>query len=261
VSNIEREAVDAAAGAISRPPRRCGDDSAQNKLVAEEVPKLSDQVEQWVAELMRLSDEDDKMTEKQLKIVRAAVEMFAEKGYAATSTSEIAQRAGVAEGTIFRHYKTKKDLLLSIVTPVMAKLVAPFVLRDLYKVLDSKYARYEDFVRAILLNRMEFARKYAPILKIMIHEIPFQPELQAQFKEHVGKHVVERIRAIVVHFQEQGQIVDMPPYSVMRLTASVIIGFLLARFILIPEYDWDDSQEIEHIVRFIMHGLSPARGE
>jgi AcrR family transcriptional regulator len=231
------------------------------RFCVEEVPDVSDQVDQWVAELVRLSDEDDKMTEKQLKIIQAAVEMFAEKGYAATSTSEIAQRAGVAEGTIFRHYKTKKDLLLSIVTPVMSKLMAPFVLRDLYKVLDSEYARYEDFVRALLLNRMEFVKKYLPVLKIMIHEIPFHPELQAQFKEHVGKQVVQRIRAIVVHFQEQGQIVDMPPYSVMRLTASAIIGFLLARFVLIPEYDWDDPQEIEHTIRFIMHGLSPVRVE
>ena len=37
-----------------------------------------------------------------------AVDMFGEKGYASTSTSEIAKRAGVAEGTIFRYYKTKR---------------------------------------------------------------------------------------------------------------------------------------------------------
>jgi AcrR family transcriptional regulator len=222
------------------------------------VQTLADQVEQWVAELLRLSDEDDKVTDKQLKILQAAIEMFAEKGYAATSTSEIAQRAGVAEGTIFRHYKTKKDLLISIVAPVMSKLVAPFVLRDLYKVLDSTYARYEDFVRAILLNRMEFVKKYLPILKIMIHEIPFQPELQSQFKEHVGKQLVDRVRAIVVHFQEQGQIIDIPPESVMRLTVSAAIGFLLARFFLVPELDWDDPQEIEYTIQFITRGLQPS---
>ncbi|WP_026974718.1 TetR/AcrR family transcriptional regulator [Alicyclobacillus contaminans] len=219
---------------------------------------MADQVEQWVAELLRLSDEDEKFTEKQLKIVQAAIEMFSEKGYAATSTSEIAQRAGVAEGTIFRHYKTKKDLLVSIVAPVMSKLVAPFVLRDFYEVLDSNYVRYEDFVRALLQNRLEFAKKYFPILKIMIHEIPFQPELQSQFKEHVGKQVIERIRVIVERFQAQGQIVDMPPYTVMRLTASTVIGYLFARFFLVPELDWDDPQEMEYTVRFIMQGLRPS---
>lgn len=80
-------------------------------------------MEQWIHELNNI--DDGKMTQKQFKIIEAAIEVFAEKGYAGSSTSEIAQKAGVAEGTIFRHYKTKKDLLLSIVSPMMSKLIAP----------------------------------------------------------------------------------------------------------------------------------------
>src|SRR4051794_38999386 len=94
------------------------------------VGSMSEEMEHWVAEMLRVNDSDTKMTDKQIKIIKAAVETFSEKGYAASSTSEIAQKAGVAEGTIFRHYKTKKDLLLSIVAPMMAKLIAPFVLKD-----------------------------------------------------------------------------------------------------------------------------------
>lgn len=60
----------------------------------------------FMDEFMKAANQD--LTPKQAKILQAAVEIFAEKGYAATSTSEIAKRAGVAEGTIFRHYKTKK---------------------------------------------------------------------------------------------------------------------------------------------------------
>lgn len=54
------------------------------------------------------------MTDKQISIISAAIEIFAEKGYSATTTSVIAKKAGVGEGTIFHHYKTKKDLLLAI---------------------------------------------------------------------------------------------------------------------------------------------------
>ena len=50
----------------------------------------------------------DKRNERQMRILEAAVDMFGEKGYASTSTSEIAKRAGVAEGTIFRYYRRKK---------------------------------------------------------------------------------------------------------------------------------------------------------
>lgn len=51
------------------------------------------------------------MTEKQEKILNAALELFAIEGYAATSTSKIAKKAGVSEGLIFKHYQNKKSLL------------------------------------------------------------------------------------------------------------------------------------------------------
>lgn len=221
---------------------------------------MADDMEQWLASLLRLNDEEDKMTDKQIKIVQAAVEMFAEKGYAATSTSEIAQKAGVAEGTIFRHYKTKKDLLISIVTPMMSKLVAPFILRDFHKVLDTDYDHFEDFLRAVMRNRLEFVVKNAPIVKIMLHEIPFHPELQSQFKAQILPQVADRVARIVTHFQSRGELVEMPPFTLMRLCASVIIGYILTRCLIMPEQEWNDDAEIERAVRFIMQGLAKSDG-
>ncbi len=202
-------------------------------------------------------DKNENLTEKQKLILEAAIESFAEKGYAATSTSEIAKKAGVAEGTIFRHYKTKKDLLLSIVAPMMAKLIAPFVIKDLNKVLNQDFESLEDFLRAMIHNRAEFLNANIPLFKIVLQEIPFQPELQKQFKEHIAIKVYERMEAIINHYQEDGQLIDLPPYQVVRMTASSIFGFLIGRYLLFPELDWDDEQEIEATIQFILHGLAP----
>jgi AcrR family transcriptional regulator len=218
---------------------------------------MSEEMEKWVTELLRLNDKEDKMTDKQLKIIQAAIETFSEKGFAASSTSEIAQKAGVAEGTIFRHYKTKKDLLFSIVAPMMAKLIAPFVLKDFNKVLHSSYPKYQDFLRAVVKNRMEFARNNLPIIKIMLHELPFQSELFSQFKEHIASKIFSRLKDIVEHFQNEGQIASMPSNVVVRLSITTLIGFLFARFFFLPEVNWDEEQEIEFSIDFIMHGLAP----
>lgn len=216
---------------------------------------MKEPLEQWIEELLKLNEEQ-KMTRKQASIIEAAIEVFSEKGYAASSTSEIAQKAGVAEGTIFRHYRTKKDLLISIITPMMTKLIAPFVLRDFSKVLDAPFVKYEDFVRALILNRLEFIKNNMKLLKILVQEIPFHPELQEQFKQHVARKVFERIEAIVKHFQDDGQILKLPTTTVIRLTASSIIGFIISRFFIVPEKDWDDEREIEITLQFIMHGLA-----
>ncbi|MEG9296168.1 TetR/AcrR family transcriptional regulator [Mangrovibacillus sp. Mu-81] len=203
----------------------------------------------------QLFEQEEPFTEKQQKIVEAAIEMFADKGYASTSTSQIAKKAGVAEGTIFRHYKTKKDLLLSIVSPTMAKLIAPFVIRDINKVLDAKYEHYEDFLRAMILNRQEFLKDNMTVFKILIQEIPFHPELKEQFKEHIARKIFDKFTSLVDHYKEKGQIIDLPSPAVVRFSATSIFGLLLVRYVFLPEEEWDDEKEIDMTVQMIMNGV------
>ena len=47
------------------------------------------------------------------RLIRSAIEIVAESGLAAATTSAIAQRTGVAEGTLYRHFESKDDLLIA----------------------------------------------------------------------------------------------------------------------------------------------------
>ncbi|MFS1513351.1 TetR/AcrR family transcriptional regulator [Chengkuizengella sp. SCS-71B] len=217
---------------------------------------MSESMEQWIEELLKINDEDEKKTDKQMKIITAAIEIFAKKGYSASSTNEIAKKAGVAEGTIFRHYKTKKELLISIVAPMMVKLVAPFILRDVEKLLTSSHHSYEHFLRQLMSNRIQFIKKNTSVIKILLQEIPFQPDLQALFVKHVASKVYTKLYKIVEHFQGKGEIISVPPPSVVRFTVSTIMGHLLVRYFILPDLKWDDEKEIDHTIHFIMYGIS-----
>ncbi|CAM4109086.1 TetR/AcrR family transcriptional regulator [Lederbergia lenta] len=207
--------------------------------------------------LKELFIQEDGLTEKQKNILAAATEAFAEKGFAATSTSEIAKKAGVAEGTIFRHYKTKKDLLLSIVSPMMVKLMAPIIMKDLNKVLDHRYEKFEDFLRAMLENRAKFLQENLPIIRILIQEIPFHAELKEQFIEHIGIRVLTRFKEIIEYYQAKEQIIDLPSETVIRLTASTALGLFATKYVIAPEDGWDECVEVERTIQFLMCGLSP----
>ena len=200
--------------------------------------------------------DDQSLTEKQKGILAAATELFAEKGYAATSTSEIAKKAGVAEGTIFRHHKSKKDLLLTIVSPTMIKVIGPVVKRDINKVLDNEFDNFQDFIRAMVQNRIKFVKNNIPLLRIVIQELPFHEELKKQAIEHIGKDVFEKLREVVQHFQNKGQVIDMHPDTIIRVVAPSIFAYIVSRYVILPEAAWDDEEaEIERIIEVITNGI------
>ncbi len=58
--------------------------------------------------------ENGRTTNKRERILRAAVEVFAQSGYFNARVSEIAKGAGVADGTIYLYFKGKEDLLVTI---------------------------------------------------------------------------------------------------------------------------------------------------
>ena len=61
--------------------------------------------------------------DKRTLITDAAIEVFAEKGYNQARISDIARKAGVADGTIYLYFKNKEDLLLSVFEEKMDQLL------------------------------------------------------------------------------------------------------------------------------------------
>jgi AcrR family transcriptional regulator len=59
---------------------------------------------------MALIIEAGKKGTKLPEILRAALELFTEKGIHATTTKDIARRAGVSEGALYRHFSSKQEL-------------------------------------------------------------------------------------------------------------------------------------------------------
>lgn len=65
-----------------------------------------------------LADQSDTKT----RLMRAAMDIVARDGFQAATTAAIAESAGLAEGTLYRHYKSKEDLLLAVYRQIKAEV-------------------------------------------------------------------------------------------------------------------------------------------
>ncbi len=202
---------------------------------------------------------DEPTTEKQQRVIEAALEVFAERGFAGASTSEIAKRAGVAEGTIFRHYKTKKDLLIGVVAPFFIRVFGPALMQDVIDVVDGQHDSFEGFVRAMSKNRLEFVRRHERTIRIVAQELPFHPEVRALVEERLLAKVLPRVYGVIERYQERGEVMAGDPASIARVLMSTLLSYLALRFVFAPHRDWDDDAEMELNVKVLVDGLKPPR--
>src|ERR1700712_137574 len=62
--------------------------------------------------------------EARIRLREAALELYLENGYDATTTAQIAERAGVTERTYFRHFADKREVLFDGTTRLTDVMVA-----------------------------------------------------------------------------------------------------------------------------------------
>lgn len=206
-----------------------------------------------------MSDSDSpELTDKQRRVLDAAMEVFAERGYAGASTAEIAKRAGVAEGTVFKTYKTKKDLLLGIVAPMFARTVAPLLLDEVKQVLVAPHATFEEFLRALYRNRVQFIRSHQRIVRIAMQEVPFHDEVRELAKNTLAASVLPDVLAMIRRFQERGELRrDAEEMSIVRLIVGTFLAYTVTSVLVAPSHTWNDEAEVTLMANVLAKGLRP----
>lgn len=205
-------------------------------------------------ELISMNNLENSMTERQLNILISAIELFSQKGYEATSTSEIAKNAKVAEGTIFRYYKTKRELLFAIPSALSKDSLFETFLIDFNELLNDDHTDFETFLRSVILNRRKFICETAPILKVIIQEIPFHPELRQKLISTVVFPSINKLMSIIDRFKNHGELIDIPSKSIINLIVTSIFGYLFLHYIALPELP-NNEEDVDYLIQYIMHGI------
>lgn len=102
--------------------------------------------------------------ERKAQILETAAELFAEKGFAGARTKELAQRAGISETLIFRHFKNKEELFAE---SMLAHLRNHPVLPE----LEEAMAAEDDFgvFYALALHLLHHGGKDPAMIRLMLY--------------------------------------------------------------------------------------------
>ncbi|MCA9731598.1 MAG: TetR/AcrR family transcriptional regulator [Deferribacteres bacterium] len=147
---------------------------------------------------------------KKNDILHAALALFMKKGIRATTTKDIAMRADISEGTIYRHFESKDEL---------ANQVFEKTSRVLYNFLKEKLALFtkpEEQLNCYVRSLFDFARKDHKKYSFLF--AAHQTELRRQTRKKT-KHI-DLLVEIIILGQEQGvfRAVDQ------HLAATMVLG-------------------------------------
>jgi AcrR family transcriptional regulator len=154
------------------------------------------------------------------KILQAAQKLFARNGYDGTTTKELAEKAGIAEGTLFRHFTNKKAILVEVATQGWID-----ILTDLLTEL-SEMASYEAISHVMYKRMLRLGDNY-DMMRVCFMEV----QLHQDLRDRIQAEVVDKMTSVAEAFfqtaMERGVYRKMNP----RVIAQVFLGmFVVAGF-------------------------------
>lgn len=184
------------------------------------------------------------------RILQAAEELFVERGFKAATTAEIARRAGVAEGSIYRHFASKDDVLLQLAAERFAAPVAG-ALGEVGQTSD------EEFLRRLLRERLQTARRYAPLARVLLHEAQYNTELRERYVGNVVMRVIAMGESFFRNRIEAGAWRPLNPQIALRALIGMAVMFVLWGEVLGGERyaRFHPDEVVDQIVDIFLHGV------
>ena len=185
---------------------------------------------------------------KRKSIIDAAIEVFGRNGFQNSTISEIAQKANVAEGTIYQYFRNKEDLFFSIAIDKTKEFCGELELH-LQGITGSinKVRKFVWYYIHHLQANPEYAR--ALMLEMRVNRNFNKTKTYETFTP-----MTHRILEIIEEGQEEGTIrKDVDIYNIRH----VILGSLehiVTRWVLKDE-KYDLLAQYDDILNLILHGI------
>jgi AcrR family transcriptional regulator len=194
-------------------------------------------------------------------ILHMAERLFLEKGYAMTSTTEIAKAAGCNQALIHYYYRTKENLFEAI----FEKKAAVFF--EGFTTIDAASSSFEESLRRKIEAHFDMVRANPQLPFLIINELTTNPGRIESIKERIGKIAAGVFFPLEARLKEEiaaGRIRPISAYDLVINILSLNVMFFLASPIVRSalslsdeEFELEVSARRRESVEAILRSLRP----
>jgi AcrR family transcriptional regulator len=188
------------------------------------------------------------------EILDAALQVFAEKGFAAARLEEIAARAGVAKGTIYLYFDSKEAVFTALVKDHLGSRLSAFS-----GAAEGYHGPAAPLLADVLRKIGAFIRSSDDVVlpKIVIAEAGNFPELARMYREEVIARGLSLLGGIVAAGIARGEFKAIPVEHAVRLAIApmLLIAFWRTTFSSFDPKPYDYEGLVEAHIATLLQGL------
>ena len=186
------------------------------------------------------------------RLLEAAAAVFGERGYHTTRVSDIVARAGVAQGTFYLYYKSKKAIFLEIIDSFFTHLLGETIGRH----PAARLGGADDMVRqirGIWWTILAYCRQHSGLTALVLQE---SDALGPVYRDHVRTHYEQVVDVMAAYLREAvalGIARPVAPKSMAWVVLGMVERAIYYAVFVEPEADLDAL--VEDLVRLELVGL------
>ena len=196
--------------------------------------------------------------ERPAEITQAALEAFAEHGYAATRVDDVAKRAGVSKGLLYLYFKTKEELFKAVIRGV----VVPRVDALKTAIADTELSA-EEFLQGPYL---EFIQKLPDspvhiVVRLLIAEGPKHPDLTAYYFDQVISGGMDALRQLINRGVRHGEFRQSDLAEFPQLMISPVLMSIIWKTLFQKHYPLDTDKLLQTHIDLILRAIKIQPGD
>ena len=191
------------------------------------------------------------------ELLDAALDLFVEKGFAATRVEEVATRAGVSKGTLFLYFPSKDELFKAVVRENLSGIFSSWA--EEFETFEGSTSEMIRYCMTTWWERIG-ATRASGITKLIMSEAQNFPEIAAFYQREVILPGRQLLRRMLQRGIDSGEFRPMNlDYAAFSISAPMVF-LILSRHsagVCIPEHLVIDPQQyIASQVDIVLHGIS-----
>lgn len=189
-------------------------------------------------------------------ILEAAIRVFADRGFHRATIRDVANEAGVADGTIYNVFENKTALLLGILDarpggPVADPLALP----------TADQVDPEQMVRDMIAARWSaFSPEVLTMLRVVLSEVLVNPDLRRLYVERVINPALTLPEGPLTRLAAQGKLVMADAGMTLRMMTAMFLGLVMLRLLGDERLEQEAGRMPELMSALILDGMRPRSG-